>query len=82
MFHVFDLVYLDGFNLTRCPLRDRKRVLAELFESVGETSPLRFSDHIEGNGAKFSKRRASWALKELFRSWLTRRTSRRAAATG
>jgi bifunctional non-homologous end joining protein LigD len=55
IFHVFDLIYLEGFNLTRCPLRERKRVLAELFAKVDESSPLRFSDHIEGNGPQFFK---------------------------
>ena len=53
IFHVFDVIYLEGFNLTRCPLRERKRVLAELFEKVDESSPLRFSDHFEGNGQQF-----------------------------
>lgn len=55
MYHVFDLVYLDGFLLTRCPLSERKQVLAELLESVDEKSPLRYSDHIEGSGAQFFK---------------------------
>jgi len=55
VFHIFDVIYLEGFNLTRCPLRERKRVLAELFEKVDEKSPLRFSDHIEGSGAQFFK---------------------------
>jgi bifunctional non-homologous end joining protein LigD len=55
MFHVFDLVYLDGFLLTRCPLRERKQVLAGILDSVDEKSPLRFSDHIEGSGAQFFK---------------------------
>jgi len=55
IFHVFDLLYIDGFNLTKTPLRERKRVLAELFEKVPKKSPLRFSDHIEGNGDAFFK---------------------------
>jgi bifunctional non-homologous end joining protein LigD len=55
IFHVFDVIYLEGFSLTRCPLRERKRVLAELFEKVSESSPLRFSDHFEGNGVQFFK---------------------------
>src|SRR5262249_38839713 len=55
MFHIFDLIYLDGFDLTRCPLSERKRVLADLFVRVPESSPLRFSDHIEGSGAHVFK---------------------------
>ena len=53
IFNVFDLIYIDGFNLTRTPLRERKRVLAELLAPLSETGVLRYSDHIEGNGAAF-----------------------------
>ena len=55
VFHIFDLIYIDGFILTRTPLRERKSVLAELIHPLGERSVLRYSDHIEGNGAKFFK---------------------------
>ena len=65
MFHVFDLVYVDGFLLTRCPLHERKRVLAEVFEKVDEKSPLRFSDHIEGNGAQFFKEACKFGLEGI-----------------
>jgi bifunctional non-homologous end joining protein LigD len=65
MFHVFDLIYLDGFNLTRCSLRERKLVLADLFEKVDEKSPLRFSDHIEGNGAQFLKEACKLGLEGI-----------------
>jgi len=65
VFHVFDLVYLDGFDLTRCALRERKRVLAELFAGVSETSPLRYSDHIEGNGAPFFKEACKFGLEGI-----------------
>lgn len=65
MFHAFDLVYLDGFNLTRCPLRERKQALAELFERVDEKSPLRFSDHIEGNGERFYKEACKLGLEGI-----------------
>ena len=55
IFHVFDLIYIEGFSLTRTPLRDRKRVLAELLEPLGDGGMLRYSDHIEGNGMQFFK---------------------------
>jgi bifunctional non-homologous end joining protein LigD len=55
IFNIFDLIYLDGFNLTRTPLQERKAALAELFESVSERSPLRYSDHIVGSGPEFFK---------------------------
>jgi len=65
MFHVFDLVYLDGFLLARCPLRERKQVLADVFERVDEKSPLRFSDHIEGNGAQVFKEACKFGLEGI-----------------
>ena len=55
IYHIFDLIYVEGFSLTRTPLRDRKRVLAELIEPLGDSGRLRYSDHIEGNGAQFFK---------------------------
>ena len=65
VFLVFDLIYLDGFRLTRCPLRDRKRVLVDLFERVGESLPLRYSDHIEGSGAQFFKEACKYGLEGI-----------------
>jgi bifunctional non-homologous end joining protein LigD len=55
IYHIFDLIYVEGFSLTRTPLRDRKRVLAELIEPLGDTGMLRYSDHVEGNGPRFFK---------------------------
>ncbi len=65
MFHIFDLIYFDGFDLTRCALRDRKRVLADLLEGLPETSPLRFSDHIEGSGEEFLKEACRFGLEGI-----------------
>ncbi len=53
IFHIFDLIYIEGFNITRCPLIERKRLLAELLSSVDEHGVLRYSDHIEGSGVEF-----------------------------
>ncbi|HEY6245186.1 MAG TPA: non-homologous end-joining DNA ligase [Pyrinomonadaceae bacterium] len=65
IFHVFDLIYLDGFNLTRTPLRLRKSLLDSLFESVPAKSPLRYSDHVEGDGAKFFKQACSYGIEGI-----------------
>jgi bifunctional non-homologous end joining protein LigD len=53
IYEVFDLIYLDGFDLTHCALKDRKSLLAKLFASTAPRGPVRYSDHIEGNGAAF-----------------------------
>lgn len=63
VFQIFDLIYLEGFNLTKTPLVDRKSVLAELLESVSEKSPLRYSDHVVGNGAKFFEQACAYAIE-------------------
>jgi bifunctional non-homologous end joining protein LigD len=63
LFQVFDLIYLEGFNLTRTPLRERKRLLAELLDSVDERSPLRYSDHVEGNGEAFFAQACAYKIE-------------------
>src|SRR5919205_1615811 len=65
VFNVFDLIYIDGFNITRTPLRERKRVLAELLEPLGDTGTLRYSDHIEGNGTQFFKEACKLGLEGI-----------------
>ncbi|MFN2532028.1 MAG: non-homologous end-joining DNA ligase [Pyrinomonadaceae bacterium] len=55
VFQIFDLMYLNGFDLTRTPLRQRKALLAQLLESAKSRSRLHYSDHVEGNGPAFFK---------------------------
>jgi len=49
IFYVFDLLHLDGYDLTRVPLEARKSLLAKLVPE-GE-GILRYSDHFDENGA-------------------------------
>lgn len=65
IFHIFDLIYLDGYDLTRCPLRERKRVLEELLSPVGDAGALRYSDHIEGSGTQFFKEACKLGLEGI-----------------
>ncbi|HXU36908.1 MAG TPA: non-homologous end-joining DNA ligase [Blastocatellia bacterium] len=55
IYEVFDLVYLDGFNLAKTPLIERKRLLKKLLGATDASGPLRYSDHIEGSGAEVFK---------------------------
>jgi DNA ligase D len=51
VFYAFDLVYLDGWDLTAVPLGERKRTLAQLLAgSISPKSAIQYSDHIEGDG--------------------------------
>jgi len=49
-FYAFDLPYLDGYDLRKAALIDRKRLLQGLVQATGE---LRFSDHVVGAGKEF-----------------------------
>lgn len=45
--YAFDLLAVEGFDLRGLPLRQRKKLLRDLLPTVG---PVRFSDHVEGDG--------------------------------
>ena len=47
LYYVFDLIYLDGYDLRKVTLEERKRVLREI---VTDSEMLRYSDHFAGSG--------------------------------
>jgi DNA ligase D len=53
IFYAFDIVHLDGWNLTAAPLVRRKALLARLLAGASARSALQFSDHVEGGGQAF-----------------------------
>ena len=65
IYEIFDLLYLDGFNLTKSPLIERKRLLKGLIDSSGRSGPLRYSDHVEGNGAEVFKQACKKGLEGI-----------------
>jgi bifunctional non-homologous end joining protein LigD len=52
VYMLFDLIHLEGFDLSGAPLDARKRALAQLLAGTGN-GVLRFSEHIEGRGEDF-----------------------------
>jgi len=46
--YLFDVPYLDGYDLTNVPLIERKTVLARLLANT--SGGVRYSDHIRGDG--------------------------------
>src|ERR1041385_1711439 len=52
VYYVFDLLRLGDVDLRRAPLRERKARLLEVL-SVKKVRRIRFSQHVEGNGADF-----------------------------
>jgi bifunctional non-homologous end joining protein LigD len=63
VYEVFDLIYLDGYDLTRVPLKERKRVLKELCS--GGRGTIRFSEHFEGNGDAFFKHACEYGIEGI-----------------
>jgi ATP-dependent DNA ligase len=50
--YLFDLLVLDGYDLTGLPLRERKRLLSEAVEFA---DPIRFSEHRDTDGQAYLK---------------------------
>jgi bifunctional non-homologous end joining protein LigD len=49
-YFAFDLLYCDGFDLTKATLLDRKDVLQRLLAGLAQSSAIRFSEHLETDG--------------------------------
>ncbi|GAB2789056.1 DNA ligase D [Halomonas shantousis] len=63
----FDLLHLEGYDLTGVPLVERKRALAQLLESAGFTggSRVRYSDHIQAQGPAFFEQACRLGLEGI-----------------
>ncbi len=60
----FDLLHLDGYDLTAVPLAERKRTLAALLEPVASpTSALQLSEHVRGHGPAFFEQASRLGLE-------------------
>jgi bifunctional non-homologous end joining protein LigD len=79
VYYVFDLLYLDGYNLMRVDLEERKKVLAGL---LAQTELVRYSEHFPHGMALYeaakerglegiiAKRRKGCYLPKRSREWL------------
>jgi bifunctional non-homologous end joining protein LigD len=87
LYYVFDLLYLDGYDLMQADLELRKQLLASIITSGGL---LRYSDHYVGQGTALfeaaaqrglegivAKRRASCYLQKRSSEWLKIKVVRR-----
>lgn len=52
LLYAFDLLYLDGHDLTAARLEDRKSLLEPLLREMADAR-LRYSDHVAGQGPEF-----------------------------
>jgi bifunctional non-homologous end joining protein LigD len=64
-YYLFDLLFLDGEDLRRKPLIERKARLAELLKDQPRSGPLFYSDHVLGGGAEMFKQAAELKLEGI-----------------
>jgi ATP-dependent DNA ligase len=63
VFFMFDLLYLDGDEISSAPLLERKDRLRDLLSNAG--SPLQYSDHQIGRGPEFYARACESSLEGI-----------------
>jgi bifunctional non-homologous end joining protein LigD len=87
VYFVFDVLYVDGYDLMSCPLVERKEVLEQILQPA---SFIKLSEHIVSEGEDFfkqiekfhlegmiAKRAASTYLQKRSRDWLKVKTVQR-----
>ena len=50
VYYLFDLLWMDGYDLTQLSLVERKKILQQI---IPASNVIRYSDHIEENGKDF-----------------------------
>ena len=62
-YSVFDLLYVDGYDVRSCPLAERKRLLAAILERP--PARVLYVDHVEGHGAEFFEQCRNMGLEGM-----------------
>jgi bifunctional non-homologous end joining protein LigD len=62
-YFVFDVIWLDGFDLSNVPLLQRKKILQQIIPVENET--IKYSDHIIGKGKNFFKMAVKQGLEGI-----------------
>ena len=65
VYYVFDLLYLDGEDLRKAALADRKAALRLLFDDLPPGGAIRFSDHLEEDGATLVRHACRMGLEGI-----------------
>lgn len=68
VYQVFDILYLNGYDLTSLPLQQRKVILHQLLTESGcldSPSVIRYTDHIHGHGPEFFQQACQLGLEGI-----------------
>jgi bifunctional non-homologous end joining protein LigD len=63
VYFAFDLLYLDGYDLRKAPLVERKEALSALL--AGRAGAIRMGDHVSGEGDQFFRHACNFALEGI-----------------
>ena len=62
---VFDLLYCEGFDLTKVTLLDRKELLHQVLAQLPPASPIRYSEHLSQDGPTVFEHAARLGLEGI-----------------
>src|SRR5262249_56001014 len=65
VYMAFDLLHLDGHDLTGAPLIERKQALQELLADLPGDAPIRYSEHFEEPGSELLSHACRLALEGI-----------------
>ena len=65
VYWVFDLLYLDGRDLTGAPLIARKEALRRLLKGNGKSGPVRYAGHFDADGPVIFKHACAMNLEGI-----------------
>jgi bifunctional non-homologous end joining protein LigD len=90
IYYVFDILYINGFDLQNVPLIKRKEILAKIFQHKNLSPEIKYNDHVVGKGDEvfkhacdlqlegiISKRINSRYVQKRTREWLKAKCIRR-----
>jgi bifunctional non-homologous end joining protein LigD len=64
-YFVFDLLYCEGFDLTKAALIDRKKLLQQILAGLPASSPIRYSEHLEVDGPTMLEHSCRFGLEGI-----------------
>src|SRR5713101_6717163 len=64
-YYLFDLLYCEGYDLTKAILLDRKRLLQDIVAGLPASSPIRFSEHLEADGPTMLEHSCRFGLEGI-----------------
>ena len=64
-YFVFDILYCEGFDLTKVVLKNRKNLLQQLLAILLPGSPIRFSEHLDVDGPTMLEHACRFGLEGI-----------------